>query len=88
MGCSGRFCYCSVFGHRDAGAYFVGRAIGKNKLWPAISPNKTVEGALGGIVIAIVTAIIFAICIRMLIELWKSAVIGICHVLSLDNSVI
>ncbi|MGE5701168.1 MAG: phosphatidate cytidylyltransferase, partial [Clostridia bacterium] len=33
----------------DSGAYFVGRAIGKNKLWPAISPNKTVEGAIGGL---------------------------------------
>ncbi|MGD8191049.1 phosphatidate cytidylyltransferase [Brevibacillus ginsengisoli] len=38
----------------DSGAYFVGRAFGKNKLWPAISPNKTIEGSMGGIVIAFV----------------------------------
>lgn len=38
----------------DSGAYFVGRQFGKHKLWPSISPNKTVEGALGGIVAAIV----------------------------------
>lgn len=38
----------------DSGAYFVGRSFGKNKLWPAISPNKTIEGSLGGIVIAFV----------------------------------
>lgn len=44
----------------DAGAYFVGKLIGKNKLWPSISPNKTVEGALGGIAIAIVTSLVFA----------------------------
>lgn len=43
----------------DTGAYFVGRAFGKRKLWPKISPNKTVEGALGGIVMAIITSIIF-----------------------------
>lgn len=43
----------------DSGAYFFGRAIGKHKLWPAISPNKTVEGALGGVVSAIIIAIIF-----------------------------
>ena len=45
----------------DAGAYFVGRKLGRNKLWPAISPNKTVEGALGGIVIAMITAFIFSL---------------------------
>ncbi len=38
----------------DSGAYFVGRAMGKNKLWPEISPNKTVEGALGGVVFAVI----------------------------------
>jgi phosphatidate cytidylyltransferase len=34
----------------DAGAYFAGRAWGRRKLAPEISPNKSVEGALGGIV--------------------------------------
>ncbi|USG67961.1 phosphatidate cytidylyltransferase [Brevibacillus ruminantium] len=37
----------------DSGAYFVGRAVGKRKLWPAISPNKTIEGAVGGLLVAI-----------------------------------
>jgi phosphatidate cytidylyltransferase len=33
----------------DTGAYFVGRAFGRHKLYPIISPSKTVEGAVGGL---------------------------------------
>lgn len=45
----------------DSGAYFVGRKLGRRKLWPEISPNKTVEGFLGGIISAVVFAILFQI---------------------------
>ncbi len=34
----------------DTAAYFVGSAVGRRKLYPAISPNKSIEGALGGLV--------------------------------------
>jgi phosphatidate cytidylyltransferase len=44
----------------DSGAYFTGSAIGKHPLWPTISPKKSVEGAVGGIVISILVALVFA----------------------------
>ncbi|PQF21823.1 phosphatidate cytidylyltransferase [Enterococcus mundtii] len=43
----------------DIGAYLVGRRFGKRKLWPDISPNKTIEGALGGIGSALVVALLY-----------------------------
>jgi len=44
----------------DSGAYFVGRAAGKHKLSPYISPNKTVEGAVGGVFAGLLGAVFFA----------------------------
>ena len=38
----------------DCGAYFVGSAIGKHKLAPVLSPKKTVEGSVGGIICSVV----------------------------------
>ncbi|HEY0705960.1 MAG TPA: phosphatidate cytidylyltransferase, partial [Polyangia bacterium] len=42
----------------DTGAYFTGRALGRHKLAPTISPGKTVEGAVGGLVIGVIALFI------------------------------
>jgi phosphatidate cytidylyltransferase len=42
----------------DTGAYFAGRFLGKHKLYTAVSPKKTVEGALGGLAAAVVGAVL------------------------------
>lgn len=44
----------------DTGAYFTGRAFGKTKLFERISPKKTVEGAIGGLVLSAVGGFVFA----------------------------
>lgn len=44
----------------DIGAYFVGRAIGKRKLAPTISPGKSWEGAIGGAFFVVVAGLIVA----------------------------
>ncbi|MGX7013133.1 phosphatidate cytidylyltransferase [Vagococcus silagei] len=43
----------------DIGAYFFGRKFGTKKFAPHISPNKTIEGALGGILSAVVVSLFY-----------------------------
>ena len=42
----------------DTGAYFTGHAFGRRKLLPRVSPNKSVEGAVGGVVFGVVVAFV------------------------------
>lgn len=42
----------------DAGAYFVGRKYGRRRLAPTISPSKSLEGALGGVVVGGISAVL------------------------------
>lgn len=43
----------------DCGAFFVGCAIGKHKLMPRVSPKKSVEGAVGGILICVLACLTY-----------------------------
>jgi phosphatidate cytidylyltransferase len=42
----------------DTGGYFAGRFLGKHKLYEAVSPKKTVEGALGGLAGSVIGALL------------------------------
>jgi len=61
----------------DVGAYFFGRAIGKHLLWPSISPKKTIEGAVGGVAISVVTAIVFSAIRPELLTMKEAVAIGL-----------
>ena len=47
----------------DTGAYFAGVAFGKHKLIPDVSPKKTVEGALGGIALTVISFAVYSLVI-------------------------
>lgn len=50
----------------DVGAFFVGRSLGKRKLCPNISPNKTIAGAFGGIIVSTISMIL----IGLMFQIW------------------
>jgi phosphatidate cytidylyltransferase len=44
----------------DSGAYFIGLAIGRHKLWPRISPKKSWEGSIGGLITGVLGTMLIA----------------------------
>ena len=59
----------------DTAAYFVGRAIGRHRLAPTISPGKSVEGFVAGTLAAVAVAF-FALYEQGYLETWESLVLG------------
>jgi len=60
----------------DTAAYFVGRALGRHKMAPTISPGKTWEGAAGGLLGALVAVIVLALLLDINISYWQMVLLG------------
>ncbi len=64
----------------DSGAYFAGRALGKRKMSPHTSPNKTVAGLVGGLAASALGMVLYGLVLRafgLSGSLWKLAVVGL-----------
>jgi phosphatidate cytidylyltransferase len=61
----------------ETGAYAVGRAYGRRPLAPRISPNKTQEGALGGLVAGVVALVVGVALFDLPVSLGEAAVWGL-----------
>lgn len=69
----------------DTGAYVTGTRLGRRKLCPNISPNKTVEGGLGGVAGGVVAALLLYLVFPVAAPIWFIAVLA--AVLSLAGMV-
>lgn len=54
----------------DSGAFFVGCSIGKHKMWERVSPKKTWEGTIGGVVVAMIAGYVMSIFYTQL-NMWQ-----------------
>ncbi|MBF0536727.1 MAG: phosphatidate cytidylyltransferase [Nitrospirae bacterium] len=68
---------CAVIWGADSFALYVGKAIGKRKLYKQMSPNKTIEGAIAAIIGAILCCLLLRAYFGLTMSLSKTSLIGI-----------
>ena len=69
----------------DTGAYFAGRFLGKTPLFPRVSPKKTVEGVVGGVLLAVAVSIGYTQQVLPVVDMIHASILGV--VLSLSSVV-
>ena len=62
----------------DSGAYFVGKAMGKHKLAPVISPKKTVEGAIGGLIAGALAMVLYGLILQLFFKFSVNYFFAVC----------
>ncbi|MCJ7856875.1 phosphatidate cytidylyltransferase [Lachnospiraceae bacterium NSJ-143] len=72
----------------DTGAYFTGMLLGKHRLIPDLSPKKTIEGAIGGVVWATAASVIFGIVIERKFMLDQVATVFLCTIIGIAGSML
>jgi phosphatidate cytidylyltransferase len=61
----------------DTGAYAVGRALGRRRPWTRISPRKSVEGAIGGLLAAVLAAFVARAWFAPYLKPWDAGAVGV-----------
>ena len=79
--------FISAFGC-DTGAYFTGYFLGKNKLCPVLSPKKTIEGSVGGIITSIVLCLLYGVWINKTHPIADVNVLLLCGLIGFAGSII
>ena len=72
----------------DTGAYFVGITMGKHKLIPALSPKKTIEGSIGGIITATGLSIVYGVVIQRYFTLDGVNILLLCTLTGFIGSIL
>ncbi|MFZ5906129.1 MAG: phosphatidate cytidylyltransferase [Nitrospirota bacterium] len=70
------FLYASVWS-ADSFAYYIGKGIGKTKLYPEVSPNKTVAGAVGSLLGGTLGALLLRMLLVPQIGMYQAAITGV-----------
>ena len=60
----------------DSGAYFAGRAFGKTKLFERVSPKKTIEGVVGGVVLSVIVGVFYCGAWLPMVPMWAAGAMG------------
>jgi phosphatidate cytidylyltransferase len=72
----------------DSGAYFIGRAFGRHKMSKRLSPKKSWEGYIGGIVVAVIGTALLALLWQYLAGLWPASLSTATHITVLNAAIL